>query len=407
MKLVSERLQWYLNKIWQSDDIRKNVEKGLYNIDLIIEKEWNISNQDTHVSWNIYTSILKWDISKKTFAKVKFSQPEFIADGINMTKKSTEFYWEKLVKVEEIGESGNVNELVSKIEKMELCGKKVGLIARIHANLFLSEEGVLTLQNRNLYICTIKNVLSIAQGQAFFSKSISGVQEYITIKIKSSKLIKKYPGVLQNRMDVIIEPGVSSLVIHELCHTFEKDSLAALVGKKITNELISIKDEPFADDSWANRRFDDMGNLLSTCYVIKQGILCNVGTRFEKRRLFCESDRKRFMINTSLLSSSYDINIKDILDATRSGIILSEVVGAFNDGKNIVLRRCTFREICKGKTSDAYYISEISFKIADVFKCLVPLGKENKQVNGFCTNQYEVSYSAPFMELKHISIDNT
>ena len=405
MENVCEKLRWCINEIWKNDEMRKNIQAGTYNIDIVIEKDYVLSKKDISYHWNINASVLRWENGENTFVRSNIVLLDLQEDDEKKISNIHRRYdWEKYVNVEINGKCERIDEFISKIVHIELGGKKIGLVTKIHSNLFLAENGIITLQIRYLYICTIKNILSIEQGQAFFSESLSGIFDYISKRMKNFEMVKKSSKVLPEKLDVILEPNIAALVTHELCHTFEKNNLISMVGKKITSELITIKDKPYANGSWANRRYDDAGKKLVDCYVIKTGILCSVGNKIGGRRLYCEKDRTRFMINTSLVSSVDDIKFGDIIEKIKDGIVLIDVVGAVNDGKNIFLRRCVFREICNGKLGDTYYMSEISFRIVDVLQCMIPLGKKNILVNGVCTNQYEVSYSAPFMELKSIMI---
>lgn len=404
MMQLNKIKRWYIDRIWNNDDIRLNIQKGRYNIDLIIEKKHDISRKGTEYYWNTNVSIIKQKSNcfyeKET---VLFSDSiENEQAEINITCQ--DYAWEQQVYITDIGKNEDLSKYVSQIEGIDLGGKRIELIAQVHSNLFLTEEGIILLQNRYLYVCTIKNLLSVEQGHAFFSANLSDICKFIVNQITKSKVTQKYLGVLSNKIDVILEPDVAGVVVHEICHLFEKDNFASMVGKKITNEAVTIKDNATVVGSWANRLYDDMGNRLNDCYVIQKGILCNVGSGMEKRKLFCEKPRNRFMINTVLINDADDLEPQDICSKNKKTIVLIDVDGAINDGKNIILKRCIFREINDGVVSAPYLISRIYFRIVDVLQKMIPIGKDNKLINGVCSNQYEVSYSAPRIRMENIFI---
>ena len=44
-------------------------------------------------------------------------------------------------------------------------------------------------------------------------------------------MIKKFTDTITDRIDVICTPNVAAIIIHELCHIFEKEKLRSLRGK--------------------------------------------------------------------------------------------------------------------------------------------------------------------------------
>ncbi len=403
MEKVFEQLKWCINEIWKMDEIRKNIEKGTCFLEFIVEKMYLLSKRDKSSRWNVNAFILKRENEESPLVRSTIVLPQYQIDSEKIIyNRCSSYGWERYVSIENNGKIERTDDFIKRVEQEDFFGKRIELITRMHSNLFLASGGNLILQNRNLYIGTIKNILSVEQGQAFFSENLSEIYKCISGRKKQLDIIRRHSGILSEKVDVVLEPNVAALIIHELCHTFEKDHLVSMVGKRVTNEKITIMDKAYVKGSWANRQYDDTGKRILDCYVIKKGILCNVGSNLGKRSLYCENDRARFMVNTSLVSDLNDLKFCDIIEKKKEGIVLFEALGAVNDGKNIVLRRCVYKEICNGKLSEAYYVSKMSFRIADILHSITPLGKKCKRINGVCTNQYEVSYAAPRMELKSI-----
>ena len=294
-----------------------------------------------------------------------------------------------------------MKEYILELRKCITKGKRIQFEHAINVLAFY-RDATLYIQVQSLFSGTYLNILSIAQGSMVCTNNGSELCMKLQRKNNDLYKVKGLAKGVYSSLNLVFEKEASSILLHEVVHIFEKDNLRPLLGKKVMCEDITIVDSPYVTGSWANRIYDDFGRKMDDCVLVKSGILINTGSMI-KRDLINDEDRKRFMVNTTLLSSR-ESEESILNEEVNERLIFSQILGAKNDGKNIILSRCRYRHYREGVYSEEYYISKMVLKISDIVKKMIPIGKENCMVNGLCSNQYYVSYSAPILLLKEIGI---
>jgi len=340
-------------------------------------------------------------INQKKWSTLDFNLDlENFGDGNEETKSKEECFGN----VEFHGEHVELDgaKYLSDIKKCVTKGKRV-LVEHAIILLVFIKESRLHIQAQMMCSGTKLNIMSLAQGRMIctnsFGELCKRLQNEPNYPYKSKGLEKgEY-----NSLNLMFENEAASILVHEVAHIFEKDGLREMVGHKIMNDNITIVDSPFVEGSWSNRIYDDFGRRIDDCVIVKAGVLMNAGNMIS-RDLINDNDRKRFMINTMLLNSEGNNELISE-ESFNKGMVFSQILGAKNDGKHIILSRCTYRNYNGGNYSEEYYVNKVVLKIADIVKKMIPVGNNNCLVNGICSNKYYVSYSAPTILIKEMAME--
>ncbi len=373
--------------------------EGSICLSILIKNCYIISQTDCESKNSVNSNVVyinqnKWSpVSIDLNEECLWEQDEGIRSRVHSIFKSVDF----------VGEKGgtDTNEYLSAMKECVTKGKRIQFEHAINLLAFY-RDSVLHIQEQILFSGACLNILSIAQGRVFCTNSFSELCMNLQSKTNDSYKAKEFAKGIYCSQNLVFESEAASILLHEVVHILEKDNLRPLVGKKIMNEDITIIDSPSVKGSWSNRKYDDFGREIDECVLIKSGVLMNVGSMI-KRNLINDEARKRFMINTILLNSGE--KEKSILDDELcERLVFSQILGAKNDGKHIILSRCKYRRIKEGIASEVFYVGNVVLKISDIVKKLLPVGKNNCLINGICSNKYYVSYAAPSLLLKDIEM---
>ena len=224
---------------------------------------------------------------------------------------------------------------------------------------------------------------------------------------------------------IVVDPELTGLIVHELVgHSFEFDIWSEsqylqkiiIRGEKITNEKISIVDNPKLHNGYGSYEYDDEGNDSFKTYLVKKGIVSDFlrSTKYANtedkscnaRRISVSNMALVRMSNTYMLPGSEPVD--SIIGRIKKGVF-------FRGGGNCVCAHITEiypREaylILEGKIVGALPAGKFYITLLDFFNKIAGISKEFKIYGGGfggCgkKNQWplEIGAGGPYLQINDI-----
>jgi len=321
------------------------------------------------------------------------------------------------------------------VENKKIINASVGLAHATNEVIFMNTEGSVLRQVLPYFKFSISPVaregkrieydyfVLAKQGGYELFTSIDLDQEIENVVNGSIQMLKAK--VLKGgRHDIIVDPEISGVIAHEsFGHGCEADQvlrnrsyLAALKGKKIISDLVSIHDNSSLKSERGYFVFDDEGVKSSDTILVKKGILVNF-MHDRQSAAFMNSDvtgnaraqdfsRKVFVRMSNTYIEPGDWKHDELVEDTDNGFYLIRAMTGMEDplGGNLQIVTFKAREIKNGELGELYKGVGISGKVLE-FLSRVDAVTDDFDVRGSgCGKGHEdyvpVSSGGPYMRVR-------
>lgn len=226
------------------------------------------------------------------------------------------------------------------------------------------------------------------------------------------------------RHDIIVDPEISGVIAHEsFGHGCEADQvlrgrsyLAALKGKKIISDLVSIHDNSSLKGERGYFVFDDEGIKSSDTVLVKNGVLTNF-LHDRQSAAFMNSDvtgnaraqdfsRKVFVRMSNTYIEPGDWKHDELVEDTDSGFYLMKAMTGMEDplGGNLQIVTFKAREIKNGELGELYKGVGISGKVLEFLSRVDAVTDDFEMRGSGCGKGHEdyvpVSSGGPYMRVR-------
>jgi TldD protein len=230
------------------------------------------------------------------------------------------------------------------------------------------------------------------------------------------------------RYDIIVDPEISGVIAHEsFGHGCEADQvlrdrsyLAALKGKKIISDLISMHDNSSLKGERGYFVFDDEGVKSSDTVIVKNGILTHF-LHDRQSASFMNSDvtgnaraqdfsRKVFVRMSNTYIESGDWKQDELVEDTDKGFYLIRAQTGMEDplGGNLQIVTFKAREIKNGELGELYKGVGISGKVLEFLSRVDAVTDDFEMRGSGCGKGHEdyvpVSSGGPYMRIRNAII---
>lgn len=243
-------------------------------------------------------------------------------------------------------------------------------------------------------------------------------------KEKALRLLDASPAP-KGRFVVVLDPEMTGVFSHEAVgHACEADAvidgeslLAGKIGKKIGNELVSISDDPLAQD-FGRYEYDDEGTKAAKAVLVEKGVLKGFINSMESacalrlkpnghaRAQGCETVPVVRMSNTYFQSGTASLD--DVFDI-RTGIYLKGMRGGSVDifSGGFMFKAEESYEIRNGELGRVMRDAAISGNILETMLNVECVGKDFGTSPGMCGKfgqEVPVSDGGPHIRVKNVAI---
>ncbi|MFW9993137.1 MAG: TldD/PmbA family protein [Candidatus Odinarchaeota archaeon] len=155
----------------------------------------------------------------------------------------------------------------------------------------------------------------------------------ISKRLLSARIVTPPP---KKRMDIIVDPVLSGMIIHEICHGIEGDLVMTKnpwkkkLGGKIPTSLLTIYDVPNARDYIVHYTHDAEGFPAEKTTIIDEGVIKNfICDSRTGKALKCATsqnaravhyDSQHFPVSSNLVVDTGDVSIEAMIRNTEAGI---------------------------------------------------------------------------------------
>ncbi len=226
--------------------------------------------------------------------------------------------------------------------------------------------------------------------------------ERASMRAKAAAHAKPLNPVSRGRWTVILAPEAAAALLHELAHMLEEDASHLPLGTRLTTASLSIKDDPFAAWSPAQRFFDDEGVACTRRELVADGeVVGLLGTRETEtpgsaRGLF---HRPKAM-HTSLRASPGDWRFKEMIEETKKGIMVDGVIRCeLVDGKLVVMIPEAAWIIEKGEVKEPVKLVRLSLPLLVSLSTIDAVGRELERRHSY-EKGHLVAEEAPALRLQ-------
>jgi len=194
-----------------------------------------------------------------------------------------------------------------------------------------------------------KAALSVRTGFIGFldkmrAKSITSLAESLLYNTLAYQKARRLNPMASGKWRVILVNDAAGALIHELGHVLEAGSPQSLrPGERIAPPDFSILEDPYYYDSPAQRVFDDEAVESKRKRLVESGVVVE---RLNTRETAIVTGEEPGNANglfhrpvpghTTLVASSGDWKLREVLEETRRGILVSQIVEAFVDENRVI-----------------------------------------------------------------------
>jgi len=361
-------------------------------------------------------------------SKLFLQDPLEVDEEIKVKKKPEDISLEEKVKT--------VRDVFKKLMKNKKIVNASTVIAHAkNKTIFMNTEGSVLRQVlpyfRFLIVAMAKQGKRVEQD--FFVLTKQGGYELFTSLDLNQKINQVVNGSIEllkakilkgGLHDIIVDPEVSGVLAHEsFGHGCEADQvlrnrsyLAALKGKKIVSELVSLHDNSSLKGERGYFVFDDEGVKSSDTVIVKNGVL-NDFIHDRQSASFMNTDvtgnaraqdfsRKVFVRMSNTYIEPGDWKHDELIEDTEKGFYLIKALTGMEDplGGNLQIVTHKAREIKDGELGQLYKGVGISGKVLE-FLSRVDAVTDDFEVRGSgCGKGHEdyvpVSSGGPFMRVR-------
>jgi len=321
------------------------------------------------------------------------------------------------------------------IDNKKIINALVGLAHATSETMFMNTEGSVLRQVLPYFKFTMSPVAREG-GRVeydFFVLAKQGGYELFTSIDLDKKIEDVVNGSIQmlkaktlkgGRYDIIVDPEISGVIAHEsFGHGCEADQvlrnrsyLAALKGKKIVSDLVSMHDNSSLKGERGYFVFDDEGIKSSDTVLVKNGVLTDF-MHDRQSAAFMNSDvtgnaraqdfsRKVFVRMSNTYIEPGDWKHDELIEDTDSGFYLIRAMTGMEDplGGNLQIVTFKAREIKDGELGELHKGVGISGKVLE-FLSRVDAVTDNFEIRGSgCGKGHEdyvpVSSGGPYMRVR-------
>ena len=321
------------------------------------------------------------------------------------------------------------------IENKKIINASVGLAHATNEVIFMNTEGSVLRQVLPYFKFSISPVAR--EGKRieydYFILAKQGGYELFTSIDLDQKIQDVVNGSIQmlkakvlkgGRHDIIVDPEISGVIAHEsFGHGCEADQvlrnrsyLAALKGKKIISDLISIHDNSSLKGERGYFVFDDEGVKSSDTVLVKKGVLVNF-MHDRQSAAFMNSDvtgnaraqdfsRKVFVRMSNTYIEPRDWKHDELVEDTDSGFYLIRAMTGMEDplGGNLQIVTFKSREIKNGELGELYKGVGISGKVLEFLSSVDAVTDDFDMRGSGCGKGHEdyvpVSSGGPYVRVR-------
>jgi len=321
------------------------------------------------------------------------------------------------------------------VDNKKIINASVGLAHATSETIFMNTEGSILRQVLPYFKFTISPVAREGKRVEydFYILAKQGGYELFTSIDLDQKIQDVVNGSIQmlkakvlkgGRYDIIVDPEISGVIAHEsFGHGCEADQvlrnrsyLAALKGKKIISDLVSMHDNSSLKGERGYFVFDDEGVKSSDTVLVKNGVLVNF-MHDRQSAAFMNSDvtgnaraqdfsRKVFVRMSNTYIEPGDWKHDELVEDTDNGFYLIRAMTGMEDplGGNLQIVTFKAREIKNGELGELYKGVGISGKVLE-FLSRVDAVTDDFDVRGSgCGKGHEdyvpVSSGGPYMRVR-------
>ncbi len=254
-------------------------------------------------------------------------------------------------------------------------------------------------------------------------KLIAGLRKNLS-NILKSKRIK--PG----KYESLLSPEISGLLAHEsFGHGMESDTVykerakaKEYIGKRIASSKVSIVDDPSLKLKHGSYFFDDEGQITSTTYLVKNGIVRDpITEKFSAKLLHiprtgngrCEwIDHKSYARMSNTFFGKGTVPMKKMLSKIKDGIYLIKGSGGMEDPKGwgVQIQGIYGQRIKNGKLVDEFFRDiGITGYLPTILGNILDVSKEfDISDTGFCGKGHKewvpVSTGGSYLRIKDLDL---
>ena len=252
------------------------------------------------------------------------------------------------------------------------------------------------------------------------------IEDFIhQIELYEKYCLEKKLEIKNNIYTIVIDPELTGLIVHELVgHNFEFDIWSEsqylqdilICGKKITNEKVSIVDNPKLYNGYGSYEYDDEGNNSFKTYLIKKGIVSDFLRSAEYTYAGYKSCNARRVSATEIalvrMSNTYMLpgtdSVDSIIEQVKEGIFFKGSGNCVHSQVTEIYPREAYL-ILEGKVIGALPSGKFYITLLDFFNKITGISKEYKLYGGGLggcgkNNQWplEIGSGGPYLRINEL-----